>query len=108
MNHPVIARLVVHRHLAAGQLDRQAAQQAGIIDEEPLNYFALVSERNEELFEAVVAVVLHDVPQDGPAADFDHWFGPGIGLLRQPGAQSASQDDSFHDLTSNSDGPKTR
>ena len=40
-----------------------------------------------------VPILLHDVPQDWPAADGDHGLGFEFGLLAQPRAQAAAQDD---------------
>ena len=40
--------------------------------------------------------MLHDVPQNGPSADFDHRLGFEVGLLAEVGPESPGQDHGFH------------
>jgi hypothetical protein len=46
----------------------------------------------------VRGVDLHDVPQDGLAADLDHRLRLEVGLLRDPGTETACQDNGFDSL----------
>ena len=79
---PVLALLPVRVGLPAGQINRHAVAQLVVVEEERLDHVAAVAERDVEFFEAVVRVVLHDVPEDGPPADLDHRLGLDFGLLR--------------------------
>src|SRR5262245_52234630 len=81
--------LLVHGNLAAAQFDRHVVVVDVKVDEELLYEFALVTERNHEFVKAARPVKLHDVPQDGHAADFDHWLRANDGLLSQSRTQSA-------------------
>src|SRR3712207_7472787 len=55
---------------------------------------------DDELVDALAGVELHDVPEDRLAADLDHRLGPGGGLLAQPRAEAAGQDDCLQDRKS--------
>ena len=48
-------------------------------------------------FDAVGRVDLHDVPEDGPAADLDHRLGLKVSFFRQARAQTARENDSLHE-----------
>src|SRR5262249_45745836 len=56
---------------------------------------ALVAQAEDEVVEAVAGVALHDVPEDGPAADGDHRLG-GVGGGGAGGRPPAAPQD--HDL----------
>src|SRR5205823_1114214 len=51
---------------------RRVANVPEIIPEVFLNHLTLVAEAEDELFESVMRVRLHDVPQDRPVADRQH------------------------------------
>src|SRR2546421_227486 len=38
-----------------------------------------MSERDVKLFQAIMSVMLHDVPDDGTTSDLDHWLGSDLG-----------------------------
>src|SRR6185295_2838404 len=53
-------------------------------------------EAEDEAVQAVSAVDLHDVPEDRLRADLDHRLRPVLGLLAQPRALAAAEDDHRH------------
>ena len=81
---------------AVADADREVAAQRHVVEEEALDVLALVAERDHELVEPVLGVVLHDVPEDRPPADLDHRLRPELGLLGQPGALTPGEDHNFH------------
>lgn len=56
----------------------------------------LVSGTDDEVVVAVVAVELHDVPEDGLAAQIDHGLGLELGFFTDARAQTAGKNKSFH------------
>ena len=84
--------------LVAADVDREVRALLAVAEEELLDLPALVAEADEEAAGAVVAVELHDVPQDRPLADLDQRLGHALGLLAQPGAHPAREDDDRHPL----------
>ena len=97
---PVSTRCTFHgstllferRDLAVLQRDRHVLADRVVVQEVALDLIALVAERQHELVEAVARVVLHDVPQDRPAADLDERLRTHLGLLGQARARAAAQD----------------
>ena len=67
-----------------------------VIQEIFLDHVAAVAQAEHKIAEAVVGVELHDVPEDGAAADLDHRLGPEFGFLAQARAQSAAKNHYFH------------
>ena len=55
-----------------------------------------VSETQDEVFVAVVRVILHDVPEDRPVANRDHRLGDIVRIFAQAHPESATEDDHFH------------
>ena len=78
------------------QVDGQIPEERIVVEEVALDHLALVAERDDELVEAVLRVVLHDVPEDRLAADLDHGLGLDAGLLGKSGAESSGKDDCLH------------
>ena len=66
-----------------------------VIEEVFLDGVAFVAQAKDEVRMPVVGIRFHDVPQDRPAADLDHRFGPVFRLFAQTGALAAAQDDDF-------------
>ena len=97
---PVLGHRVVVEggRLVAADVDRQVRALLVVAEEELLDLPALVAEADEEAAGAVVPVELHDVPQDRPLADLDERLGHALGLLAQPGADPAREDDDGHPL----------
>src|SRR5690348_174921 len=96
MDHPVFTITLDRVYRAIGKIDRHAAAKRAIVEKEALYHLATITKRDKKLFEAVVSVVLHDVPEDGTPADLDHGLGTQFGLLRQARALSAGQNHDFH------------
>src|SRR5262249_14365072 len=94
---PVLGLLAVVLDLPGREIDGHVPGQRVLIQEVPLDDVAAVTERHEELARVVARVVLHDVPEDGAAADLHHGFRLDLGLLCQPGPEATSEDDDLHD-----------
>ena len=97
MYRPVLTLDLMALHFSALQVDCQAAAEIEVVDEEPFDRVAFVTESDEELFEAKLGKVFHDVPKDRPSADLDHWFGFELGFLGKTRTQTASEDHDLHD-----------
>lgn len=100
INHchpPVLGMIVENGRYVVGQIDGHVAVVAKIVGEVFLDDILLVTATDDEVRDAVVAVSLHDMPQDGLPADFHHWFGNQIGGLAQSGAEATGKDYCFHD-----------
>lgn len=81
---------------ARGEVDRDVVDTLDCLCEVSLDDLALVPGADDELVEAVMAVVLHDVPEDRSVTDLDHRFGPYVGFLAEATADTTRQDDDFH------------
>ena len=87
---------VLQLDLTAGEVDADGPAHGGVIQEVPADHVAEVPERHHELADAVVGVVLHDVPEDWAFADLDHRLRSDVGLLCEPRAEAARQDHGLH------------
>ena len=70
-----------------------------VVGEIFLDQIALVAAANHKLMHAVGGVEFHDVPEDRPATDLDHWLWLDGRFLGEPRAESSGQNDSFHRAT---------
>src|ERR1700733_6141693 len=86
------------------QIEKEVAVVDAKVVKVLFDHLALVSAGDEEVFEAVAGVELHDVPQDRLAADLDHGFRAGGGFLGQTRAQSSGENDHFHSISARLDG----
>jgi hypothetical protein len=93
---PVLAFAAVGGDLPGGEADGHAPAEVVVVEEVLLDDLALVAQRDQELAEAVVRVVLHDVPEKGPSPDLHHRLGPNLGLLGQASAEAAGEYDDLH------------
>src|SRR5262245_42478527 len=82
--------------VAGLHVHHEAARTDAVVEEVVLDDFAAVPEGDHELAQAVVRVVLHDVPQERLPTDLDHWLGNTIGDFREAGAQPARENAHFH------------
>ena len=96
MHPPVVAGVVVEDGRAVAEVDRDVAVEPVKVEEVLLHHLGLVAEGEDELPEPVGRVDLHDVPQHRPVADLDHRLRPDAGLLLQPRAHAAREDDDSH------------
>src|SRR5579885_1543960 len=71
-----------------------------MIQEELLDHVRLVAEAQDEVRMAVLAVVLHHVPEDRLVADRDHRLRDVLGIFSDPGAEATAEKDNFHQQTS--------
>ena len=60
-----------------------------IVSEVFLDDVTFIAEADNEIVEAVMAVDLHDMPQDWTTADLNHWFRTDVSFLAQPGAHTS-------------------
>src|SRR5579859_3058259 len=81
--------------VASRQIDRHALLEVIVVQEVALDDLALIPQREDELLEAVVGVMLHEVPKEGMLADLYHRLGLHGGLFGQTSTQSTGQDHGF-------------
>ena len=88
---------------AVGEVYGDVGAAHGVVEEILLDDEAFVAGADDEMTAAVMGVHLHDVPENGQAADFDHWLGAQVALLGDAGTiPSGQNDDLFHPVTSKS------
>lgn len=61
-----------------------------------LDDILLVTAADNEFINSVMAVSLHDMPQDGLPSDFNHRFGYQIGGFAQTRAEATGKNHRFH------------
>ncbi len=83
MDMPIDLTAVVNGGLAACQIDREVIIQRVIVEEIPFDDFSLVPQGNNKFLEALRGVNVHNVPQDGFLANFDHRLGTQDRLFAQ-------------------------
>src|SRR5690606_2222993 len=94
---PVGAGVAVHgRDRPGPHVDGDVGGQRRVVDEPALDVLALVAEGDDEVLEAEVLVVAHDVPQDRLAADLDHRLRLLDRPLGEPGPEPAGEDAYLH------------
>jgi hypothetical protein len=83
-------------HLASAGKDEVVAGQFIVGKEEVLDGVSTVSQTQDEVFVPEVGVVLHNVPEDGPAADRNHRLGYVVTGFPDPQSQSTTKEYDFH------------
>lgn len=85
---PGLGGVVVDRHIAAaiGEVVCNVRGVQEVVREVLLDDMLLVARADDELVEAVVAVQLHDVPQDGHPAQLHHGLGFELAFFTDAGA----------------------
>src|SRR5438105_3550954 len=63
-----------------------------VVGEVFLDHVAPVAEADHEVFDAVLRIDLHDVPENRLPADLDHRLGTDYGLLTQARAEPPGED----------------
>jgi hypothetical protein len=76
--------------------DRAVVVHGFIIQEILLDHVAAVTETKNEIAQPITGVTLHDVPEDGAAADLDHGLRPELRFFSQAGSLSSAEDNDFH------------
>src|SRR5262249_11728612 len=76
-----------------GEGEREVGHVRPVVQEELLDLPALVAEAEDEAPVPVVAVQLHDVPEDRPSTDVHHGLRQPLAHLADAGALSAAKDD---------------
>src|SRR5262249_48224047 len=78
---PARLLLVVHDGFAAAKVDGEVVIQGVKVQEVVFNALALVTEGHDELGETISCVDIHEMPEHGLAADFDHGLRLDLGLF---------------------------
>ncbi len=86
----------MHFHLVVQDVDGDIGGMEIVVGEIFLDEIALVSEAHDEVVDAVVGIDLHDVPEDGAAADLHHRLGSNGGLFTEPGTQAPGKNNELH------------
>ncbi len=76
--------------------DEVVRQTLVILEEVILDIFALVSQAEHEVIVPEMSVVFHEMPDDRAVADIDHRLGNLLGIVAQPHAESAAEENDFH------------
>ena len=82
--------------VALTECDSEVVVPRFVVKEVLLNHVALIAGRDDEIGNAEVGQVLHDVPEDGPAADFDHGLGAELGFFPNSGTKTARKEYRLH------------
>ena len=93
---PGLGDVAVHLHLVVHDVDGDIGGVEIVVGEIFLDEIALVAQAHDEVVDAVVGVDLHDVPQDGAAADLHHRLGPKGRFFTEPGAKTAGENNCLH------------
>src|SRR5258706_2964145 len=96
MNCPVFAFARARLDLSTGKIHGHATAQVVVVQKVALNLFAFITESYEKLIQTVMRVMLHDVPEDGTAANFHHRLWLHFGLFGQARADSTRENHNFH------------
>src|SRR6056297_4246676 len=95
-NPPVWALAPVGFQMARGDVHGHVGAVRAVVDHVFLDNLALVSERNDEVFEPKVPIDLHDVPENGLIANLDHRFRLDRRFFGEARATTASEDSYLH------------
>ncbi len=80
----------------SAQHDRKVAVHGFVVEKVPFDDLALVTQAEDEILVPVMGIGFHNVPQDRPATDGDHWFRSELRLVSHAGALAAAENDNFH------------
>src|SRR5215831_10903724 len=78
--------------------NREVIHAGFVIQKEIFNLISFITQAKYEVLQPIVSVVLHDMPQHGPASDFDHRFRAYLGFFAQPSALASAEDNNLHRL----------
>src|SRR5208282_3571582 len=82
----------------APEADGEVVVHCLVVQEVFFDHVATISQAQDKLAEATVGIELHDVPEDGSTANFDHRFRPEFSFLAQAGTESSAQHNYFHEI----------
>ena len=68
-----------------------------MFQEEILDDVRLVAEAKHKVFVAILAIIIHEVPQYRPVADRNHRLRNALGVISNPSAKTAAKQDHFHE-----------
>ena len=57
-----------------------------VVGKELFDHVAFESQADHEIIQPIVGVDFHDVPENRPPSNLDHWFGPYLCLFGDAGA----------------------
>src|SRR5713226_5664 len=89
MYNPIFTFAIFSFDLAVAKVNRHVPSEAGVVEEKLLNDFAFVTESDNEFFEAVVFIMLHDMPDQRSSTDLDHGLGPDLSFFSEARAYAA-------------------
>ena len=90
VNDPIFTGPIVLINLAAREVDAQTSSQARIVHEKAFDHRSPMPQGNVKLLQAMMSVMLHDVPDDRMASYLDHRLGLDLVIFRQTSAESAT------------------
>src|ERR1700719_1998205 len=93
---PVATVCLVVLYGAIAEIDSDITMGCVIAEEIVFDHLTLVAQSEDETLDLVVRINVHEVPEDGMHAHFDHWLGPHRGFLGQARSKTASENDSSH------------
>ena len=97
-NLPVLGVVLVELEAIVAQVECDIGVKQEIVHEVFLDDVLLVAGTDDEFVDAVCRIRLHDVPEDGLAANLNHRLRHVLGLLAESCAKTASKNNCFHML----------
>ncbi len=101
INHgysPVLRMVIQYFYTIIAKIDCHITIMAEVIGKIFLDDILLIATTDDKILNAVMAVSLHDVPQDGLPSDFNHRFGDQIGRFAQTRTEATGKNHRFHFL----------
>jgi len=96
MHDPVFDYLLVEADDTTPKINCEAISKSIVVQKVVFYNTPLIPEGDNELFEIMISVMLHDVPENRFSPNLNHRFGSDIGLFRQSSSQASSQYHNFH------------
>src|SRR5690606_21852789 len=93
---PWFAVVLVNVHAVVAHVECDVGGMQEVVGEEVLDRVALVAQANHEIMDPVSGVLLHDVPENWLAADFNHRLGFEVRLLTDARAETTCQNYCLH------------
>ena len=93
---PGLCTLLMHLHTVVAHVKRDIGHVQEVVRKIFLDQIAFVAAADHEVMDPMVGVNLHDVPEDGFTANFDHGLGLEVCFLGNTCSEASSEDDGFH------------